>query len=55
MYNIFTMKVLPAKESTRFLDSVKIGQERYEEFINQNVKDDSSVWDTCHATNFCQK
>ena len=34
VYNILTMKVLPAKESTRFLDSVKIGQERYEQFIN---------------------
>ena len=46
VYNTITMKVLPAKESTRFLDSVKIGQERHEQFINQNVEGDSSVWDT---------
>ena len=46
VYNILTMKVLPAKESTRFLDSVKIGQERYEQFINQIVEGDSSIWDT---------
>ena len=46
VYNILAMKVLPAKESTRFLDSVKIGQERYEQFINQNVEGDSSTWDT---------
>ena len=44
--NTLTMKVLPAKELTRFLDSVKIGQERYEQFINQNVEGDSSIWDT---------
>ena len=43
VYNILTMKVLPAKESTRFLGSVKIGQERYDQFINQNVKGDSSI------------
>ena len=41
VYNILTMKVI-----TRFLDSVKIGQERYEKFINQNVEGDSSIWDT---------
>ena len=40
------MKVLPAKESTHFLDLVKIGQERYEQFINQNVESDSLIWDT---------
>ena len=46
VHNILTMKVLTAKESTRFLDSVKFGQERYEQFINQNMKGDSSIWDT---------
>lgn len=47
VYNILTMKVLPAKESTCFFDSVKICQERYEQlFINQNVEGDSSTWDT---------
>ena len=41
------MKVLPAKESTCFFDSVKICQVRYEQlFINQNVEGDSSTWDT---------
>ena len=51
VYNILTMKVI-----IRFLDSVKIGQERYEKFINQNVEGDSSIWDTLKkrdATNFC--
>ena len=43
VYNILTMKVLLVKESTRFLDSVKIGQERYDQFINQNVKGGSSI------------
>ena len=38
VYNILTMKVLPATESTRILDSIKIGQERYEQFFNQNVE-----------------
>ena len=46
VHNILTMKVLTAKESSRFLDPVKFGQERYEQFINQNVKGDSSIWDT---------
>ena len=46
VYNILTMKVLPATESTRILDSIKIGQERYEQFFNQNVEADSSIWDT---------
>ena len=40
------MKVLPATESTWILDSIKIGQERYEQFFNQNVEADSSIWDT---------
>ena len=40
------MKVLPVKESTRFLDSVKMVHERYEQFINQNVEGSSSSWDT---------
>ena len=33
VYNILAMEVLPAKESTPFLDSVKIGHKRYEQFI----------------------
>ena len=45
VYNILTMKVLPATESTRILDSIKIGQERYEQFFNQNVEADSSIWE----------
>ena len=46
VYNILTMKVLPATESTCILDSIKIGLERYEQFFNQNVEADSSIWDT---------
>ena len=49
------MNILPAKESTCILDSAKIGQESYEEFINQNVEGDSSIWNTLKksdATNF---
>ena len=46
VYNILTVKVLPAKESTCFFDSIKIGQERYEQFINQYEEGDSSIWDT---------
>ena len=43
VYNILTVKVLPAKESTCFFDSIKIGQERYEQFINQYEEGDSSI------------
>ena len=45
MYNILTIKVLPDKVSTRFLDSLVIGQERYKQFLTCNVEGNESIWD----------
>lgn len=45
MYNILTIKVLPDKVSTRFLDSLVIGQERYKQFLTCNVEGYESIWD----------
>ena len=46
VYNVFTKKVFPQENASRFLQAREIGQARYDTFVKENMDSDKSIWDT---------